>query len=807
MSSTVDLPAPRREGGRLTRRSILGVQLCGLVGALFCCLIDATTALPRVDPGAASRFEITLALRPGESAGDHPVRLDRGARGDTIDFGYYEVRADGQVYAVDGGAWTWDHDAEDPLEGWTSLDLTANRSAYWRFMTSEIWLAGGNPLPWPAIHGGGMALCGARKGEADSLGWAAGIGYGNDWCQRLAGPAFSYDGSGAVPLAFAYFNESEYHYDYTKVFIESGGSRVMVNQPGFSGRIGIDTGGVITPVVFTHAISNAELGGGTQPRVFRVVIEFDSDGGLSDEDGADAWNSYYGAVGVDDVTAGPDNLDPPVTSLFDFETDLQGWTAMMCPGIGSFLGVAPRSAYDLQDPCQCQLSGNIVELHNDAREHVSRQHEMIVSPIIDRKADLGDPAYLEYNRVMADYDYYVDQGSFGSVICYRAGWSYFPWQDPNSPGLELWSPRVGDPAYYYAGGPLPCGSARSIGTDWGVPADAEKVRFIFEIWACCDCWCDGCICIYDNFSPFIDNVRVRTAHAGQAPGATFGLGGRFQDGFSQSADEPLANQPGNADVAGNVRPAGQPARLGDSLSVTGPLPTLHGGWWEARLWWRLPRIGPRQADGTALPDLANCHDGEGDSLLPARPPVHLGVHGLRRDRRCGLQEQILFPVPGRPLSGWTELARRSRASTGAAAANRPKETRSSPISASRPAPRSSTSSQPTTPRLPATTPTCRTRPEERSRSSRSCRATDSTTRSRSTHASCTSTHSTGGRRHGSRTLWGGSSTALPRDPPGRIPPTGTAMTTWTRSQAWRHRSTGSRAETPVRPCPSSWVTG
>lgn len=561
--------------------------------ALFFCLFAATTAFSRADPAAAPRFETTQELQPGESPDDHPLRPDRGARGDTVSFGNYEIREDGQAYAVQGGTWTWDHGAEDPFEGWTSIDLTANLADYWRFMTEVLWLAGGNPLPWPAIHGSGMVLCGARKGEADSLGWVAGIGYGNDWCQRLTSPAFSYDGSGTVPLSFAYFNESEYHYDYTRVFIESGSSRVMVNQPGFSGRIGITTGGVITPVLYTHTISNAELGGGTQSRLFSVVVEFHSDGGLSDEDGAESWNSSYGGVGIDDVTVGPDNLDPPAAPLFDFETGLQGWTAARCPGVGSWFGVAPRSDYLIQDPCHCKLSGNIVELHDGNRNHGARQWEMIVSPVIDRKADLGDPAYLVYNRVMADYDYYAECGPFVcSDVLYRTGWSYFPWHGPSAPGLDLWSPRVGNPTYHYASESA-CGSDRSIGTDWGVPADAQKVRFIYELYVCCDCSGVGAPCIY-SFSPVIDNVRVRNVHVGQAPVAAFDLGGRFQDGFSQTADEPLADQPGNADVAFDVRPASQPARLGDSLSITGPAPFIHGGLWEAKLWWRLTRIGPGQ---------------------------------------------------------------------------------------------------------------------------------------------------------------------------------------------------------------------
>jgi hypothetical protein len=124
------------------------------------------------------------------------------------------------------------------------------------------------------------------------------------------------------------------------------------------------------------------------------------------------------------VTIGPDNLDPPLAHVFNFETGLQGRTATMCPGVGSYLGVAPLSAYQILDPCQCELSGNIVEAHNDAQTHPAWQHETLFSPIIDRKADLGDPAYLGYNRVLAEWDQYMEQDPC-SWAYYRAGWSYY----------------------------------------------------------------------------------------------------------------------------------------------------------------------------------------------------------------------------------------------------------------------------------------------------------------------------------------------------------------------------------------------
>jgi len=133
---------------------------------------------------------VTQAPLPGESENGLPERSLPPSRADTINFGFYEVREDGLKYAVRDGKWTWDHGAADPLEGWTSVDLTANDREYWRHVTESIWNAEGNPLPWPQMNASpGIALCGATKGHADSLNWAGGVGYGNHWCQRLISPA------------------------------------------------------------------------------------------------------------------------------------------------------------------------------------------------------------------------------------------------------------------------------------------------------------------------------------------------------------------------------------------------------------------------------------------------------------------------------------------------------------------------------------------------------------------------------------------------------------------------------------------
>ncbi len=328
------------------------------------------------------------------------------------------------------------------------------------------------------------------------------------------------------------------------------------------------------------------------------MIEFRSDTWSSDENPVTLWNgwdSFYGPLGIDDVQVAGSNLSPPLAQGFDFEDGLQGWVPGHCAGVGSYFGVAPLSQYAIADPCFCALSGNVVELHDDSYQHPEGQHERALSPVIDRVADLGDPGYLEYTKILADWVQYTDLPLANGVL-FRPGWSYYPWEDPQVPGLIGWSPRVGLATAFYGPDPAGCDNWRSIGTDWGLPADCQKVRFIFEIFGSCEEFgIDPCSGV-TNFSPLIDNLQVRTIRAPDAPMLSFVPGCEYQDGFGQSAGGFLSRtDPGNADVTQNVRAfhPDLPARLGDSLAVSGPYPGTQSQW-EAKLWFRLARRGPGQ---------------------------------------------------------------------------------------------------------------------------------------------------------------------------------------------------------------------
>jgi hypothetical protein len=631
-------------------------------------LLVASTgiALARVNPELPSLRSVTQAPETGWLDNDMPARVQGAAKTDTICFGYYEVRPDGKKYAVLGGEWTFDHGATDPFEGWTSIDQTSNDRVYWRQLTQAKWLAEGGVIGWPAMTGAGMVLCGATQGHADSLAWVNGRGYGNDWCQRLTSPTLTYDGSGEIVLSLKYFSESEPNYDYTKIFVVAPNSPVAaINAPGFNGKIGITTAGVLTPVggvAYSHTITSLELGGGSAQRAFTVQILFDSDGGLSDEDGGTGGDSFYGGVGVDGIGLTGDNLIPVGNLAYNFDVDLQGWTASKCPGIGSYLGLGNMAGYIIADPCACSLTGNVLEMHNELLKHPNTQNEMLLSPIVDRIGDMGNPTYLSYNRIMGEWDQYADMPQTNGVF-YRAGWSYYPFSNPHVPGMIMWSPRVGIATWYYAGDTPSCYFNRSIGTDWGLPSDAQQVKFVYELSADCAAFgvnpCSG----ITNFTPIIDNISVCNVGYVAAPVALFDTGTRIQDGFSQTSALLSTTAPGNSDAVVDLRRPAGPTLLGDSLMVIGPVPGPTNKW-EARLWFRLKRMGPGQTNpgNPGLGDFnlwkARVTANRGDFYTGPNPNFAWGYMdsveistGATKNQFCSQFREAAPPVP-QPVEGW-----------------------------------------------------------------------------------------------------------------------------------------------------------
>lgn len=539
-----------------------------------------------------------------------------GARADTTWYGDYEIIG-GEYYARSGAekmdvAWTFDRgngpfDPPPPLipngEGWIFSDRTLDNTPYFRAIDATLDL--GQGVPPPIIQGERSLWVGADKPQSDALCWECGPGYGNNWCQRIVSPPLEYSGSGDVSLSFLYFNDSEFCFDGTQVYLlRDDASELLLNpypsgtcedndqfDGGFTGAIGTYP----APAAYTRAITPEEFGGTSS---YSIVIEFVGDGGWSDEDGE--FCTTFGPLGVDDLRIVGGGED----ASYDFETGLQGWNPAFCASVGAYAGIADLGCYPILDPCQCDLSGNVMELHDGECEngfHPDEQHEWVESPICDLGSD-------EVKDIFAEFDMYAETPMENGVL-YRPGWRYYPWTCPLN-GVTGWSPRVGQDTAYYTGSDPYCETFRVGGTTLGtggtpIPPTARMVRFIYELQASCAAFaildCSG----ETNFTPLLDNFAVGVTAGRVAPAIAFEVGARFQDVGSYLASDPNGSalfnhrMPGPANVVFDkyLGSWDRPELCGDSLVVTGPMPTSDPNTrWEARLWWRVAKRAPFQAD-------------------------------------------------------------------------------------------------------------------------------------------------------------------------------------------------------------------
>jgi len=531
---------------------------------------------------------------PGDLINDLPASPPDGfARTDTISFGYFQSLG-GSYYAVLGESWTWDHGSSNVYEGWYAVDLTTNTGDFFRQITTTSWAGHNNEVPAPIINGTGSVWVGLFEDEADALCWTSGLGYGNDWCQRLTSPEYSYNGSGEVQLGFSYFNDTELDFDYSRVMLAIDGTTVPLNGDGFTDVIGTPPSGPWA--AYDRTVTEAEMGGPGQ-RPFWVIFEFFSDGGWSDEDGQ--YVTSYSGFGFDDLALSGEVGGAPYN--YNFDTDLQGWTTGHCPGLGSFFSIQPLSQYIILDPCQCRLSGNVAAFHNGSFEHPTGQDVLAFSPPADRTD------YQAYNKIIARWDQYVELPQANGVH-FRPGWSYFPYLCPST-GQYMWSGRQGQATYFYTGEQGVCYRTTNIATDWGIPVDCQVIGFVYEVFNSCDAFgipstvCTG----QSNFTPIIDNVQIRMTGVVNAPAVQFDPGDQYQDGFPMG-DVLSVTGTGNANVGRQYpqwpNPNNDPFHMGDSLVVVGPTVTPSTRW-DAKLWFRVKREGPGQIHVTGYRDWKN----------------------------------------------------------------------------------------------------------------------------------------------------------------------------------------------------------
>lgn len=542
-----------------------------LLAAMTTCSTSVSTAATRPPLANSSTSRIELDLPAWEPSGF--------ARTDTLRYGYVQ-EVGGNLYAVEGETWTFDH-GSGSLEGWYAVDLSVDPGTYFRRVTASDWTGHDNAVAAPLLAGDASLWVGVYEDIADSLCWESGLGYGNSWRQRLTSPLLSYAGAGDVTVSFLYFNDTEVNFDYSRVLLRLlDGTEIPLNDVGYTGKLGAGSGATL-PVPQSESILVTESTFEGQSS-WQLVFEFTSDGGWSDEDGV--YTTDYGPFGVDDVT-----LAGGTSGSFDFESDLQGWSAGACEPIGSFFGLGNMSDYAIADLCACDLSANVLRFHDAQHRHPYGQHVQAFSPPAD-KSTLGP----EFNWIAAEWDEYRDLPSANGVF-QRVGWNYYPYICPVT-GQTGWSGRVGDDQVFFAYDDPACIPSRNVATDVAVPASASLVGFVYEVFASCDAFgVPSTVCTHDtNFSPIVDNVQILVSGMTNAPRIAFAPGARFIDGFGQAFLLSTTNA-GNADIAFDLhRDNPGTDLLGDSLVITGPVPSASTKW-EAQMWWRLRREGPSQS--------------------------------------------------------------------------------------------------------------------------------------------------------------------------------------------------------------------
>jgi hypothetical protein len=426
---------------------------------------------------------IAAALAPvlGERAGV--------AHADTLYWG----GVDPNGVAVPGGVWDFELEAgeSDPLEGWTSEDLT-DEGVFVRRVTANDFA--NDPASGLITEGGSMGSLwwGAHEDEANAGCWPGGMGYSNDWSQHAA-KTFQYSGTGDVTIAFAYYTDSVDEFDRATVHVVDDLGIVSPPLATYFGQ----TGFPMAPAHDTIIVDASYLPSGPGP--FDVLFSFESDAFFSDGYG-DSFggflNTTYGPLGVDDVHVTGDGLD----DLSDFESGADGWSFHQSPPIGRYL--AARHLDELEPvTAGCPLTGHVMlasDVDGPGLTHPEGQIERLVSP----------PAYVgdtDAEQTLVELDVYRDL-SFDEAVGYRVGVRYYPWICPTT--LETsWTvlPLNNGGGFFFGGPECDFQTVELV----GVPASLESLQVVIDVLADCDAFeVDACAPNGRNQSPYFDNVRL-----------------------------------------------------------------------------------------------------------------------------------------------------------------------------------------------------------------------------------------------------------------------------------------------------------
>jgi M6 family metalloprotease-like protein len=243
----------------------------------------------------------------------------------------YDTDGGGQVIGVHGlmGSGNWNQPSNPPhFAAWSKAELgwltpivvgmdpqdftianvNQNATVYQLNVSERKWRRQFDVLSL------GMAfVCGLDATEGDARNWPSGAGYGNGWLET-AERDFLYDGTGPVTFGYDVSCHTEEGYDSARVKIDVGGTMTLLAS--YTGLV-MRTSRMIdlTPHLSGSGVAS-----------YRIILEFESDRSVSDED-----RDRFGNPLFDSGNAGPFKLDDvSVTGggedySCDFETDDGGW--------------------------------------------------------------------------------------------------------------------------------------------------------------------------------------------------------------------------------------------------------------------------------------------------------------------------------------------------------------------------------------------------------------------------------------------------------------------------------------------------
>jgi hypothetical protein len=429
-----------------------------------------------------------------------------GTRWDPVD-GRWEALADSVWTFESGVGSSFDpgYPERDPgknpafhstMEGWIGYDALLNEARPWRLVdgADPRW----DPSPCLAGLSGTAAWLGLFSGEADSLCYAGGQGYGRDWNAELA-KGFWYPGSGDVVLEFDYAVDTEAGFDRLQVSLVWG----VGSAPG-----GPVTGSIVRYLdghasgTFAHTFSGLEVPAAPDSVWARFV--FTSDGSYDDQDGLSA--TTCGALVLDNV-----RISGAWSDTTDFEAGWNGWGQGR---LGWWNGNGGEFSHlvDLADlpPISpgtrgypCSIADSVLVFARDSAPYRPLfQHNLAFSPWID----LAEEGLSGSDVVLVAHDFYqnLDLGLDYTVLL------GIEWEQPPCPPqrrlLEIvpvnwnYDPHCTSPTFTPT-------SRYSIGPA-SEAATAVRVVVGFRTSDCCT--------PEPGSTPWFDNIRLAFAGQGTA---------------------------------------------------------------------------------------------------------------------------------------------------------------------------------------------------------------------------------------------------------------------------------------------------